>query len=506
MTSSGPFTVLEGPKRRATLAGDSPPGPTAPPPAQPNSIAPAADPATRRTRGMTAPGRRGGGEDPSLLSRSPSGPAAGDPAPAYAQARGHTPEDRLKAASAQWLRDRVTALEAALAEQRDHGDHVPAWAVRLIARHEGVAIFRRSTQTGLEVFGRDAGRLLGRDGSGAPADWHDTIHAADRQAYLEAGRRWLERSGRETLVRDFRIIRPADGMAHWMREVAYLAAPATAESPAVIEGSITDIDQERDSVTRLEEAVTAALIASRATRDFLTMVSHELRTPLNAVIGLSELIANEALGPIGQPRYLEYARDIQAGGETLLEQFNEMLDVLKDTAASPEMRETQFPAEDLLDPLLARARREALNRGLRLSVAFAEGLPSVRGDKRYLRQALGTLLSNAIRFTPDGGAVGIAATTTGDGGLAFRITDTGVGMEQDHVRSLLAPFAALDFSSARSGGGLGLGLALSKRLIELHGGSLTVDTAPDTGTTITITLPQRRLTPQDPGHPAGRGG
>ncbi|HMH64276.1 MAG TPA: HAMP domain-containing sensor histidine kinase, partial [Rhizomicrobium sp.] len=215
---------------------------------------------------------------------------------------------------------------------------------------------------------------------------------------------------------------------------------------------------------------------------------HELKTPLNAVLGFSEIIRDEILGPVGHEGYREYAGDIHKSGTRLLSVINDVLDVsrLEGGLLTLEAR-----SENMLD--VAQSAIE-LARGIthdkrRIEIDVPADLPSLVVDPRRLAQALGNLLANALKFTPPAGQVCLAVQLQPDGGLRLLVKDTGIGMAEETVAAALEPFRQLDGSLARRFEGAGLGLSIAKALAELHGGALSVKSAVGEGTTVTIALP-----------------
>jgi len=242
----------------------------------------------------------------------------------------------------------------------------------------------------------------------------------------------------------------------------------------------------------LAEGVARAEAASRAKTEFLMNMSHELRTPLNAIIGFSELIKDERFGAIAPARYRDYAEDIHKSGTHLLGIVNDLLDLVRVEAGRIEASLADMdPAAVVRDAVqIVRPRAEAAK--LALDVEIAAGLPpTLRSDERRLRQVLVNLLGNAIKFTPEGGRIAVRADAVSSGAPALRIaiSDTGIGIAPEHIALCLSPFGQVDSSLARRFDGVGLGLPLSRKFVELLGGTLAIDSTLGQGTTVTITLP-----------------
>ncbi len=241
----------------------------------------------------------------------------------------------------------------------------------------------------------------------------------------------------------------------------------------------------------LDRARREADRASRAKSQFLANMSHELRTPLNAIIGFSEIIRDQTFGPVGSPQYREYARDIHVSGAHLLDLVNDILDLSKVEAGAIELYDELLDIADMIDSSLMLVRQIADRGGVELAVDLARTLPAVNGDARKIKQVLVNLLSNAVKFTPEGGEVRIAVAVGEQ--LAISVVDTGIGMAPDEIPLALTPFKRIDGELNRSVQGTGLGLPLSKALVEAHGGTLTLASARGRGTTVTVTLPPHRL-------------
>jgi PAS domain S-box-containing protein len=260
-----------------------------------------------------------------------------------------------------------------------------------------------------------------------------------------------------------------------------------------IVGVWTDITDSKRREAAVLEAKEAAELASRAKSTFLANMSHELRTPLNAVIGFAELIGLQVNGPVGHDRYLEYARDIRVSGEHLLILINDILDLSRIEAGAVELNEDDIACAELIDSCARLIAGQAARAGLALEVAPADGLPAIRGDRRRLLQVLINLLSNAVKFTPKGGRIRLWSEQRPDGGLAFCVSDTGIGMSAEGIVEALTPFKQLDNCLARRYEGAGLGLPLAKNLVELHGGRLELASEVGCGTTAGCWLPPERV-------------
>jgi PAS domain S-box-containing protein len=250
-----------------------------------------------------------------------------------------------------------------------------------------------------------------------------------------------------------------------------------------------DVTDRRRVEEELRQSKEAAVFANRAKSEFLANMSHELRTPLNAIIGFSEVIAKELFGPVGNRQYAEYARDVRSSGEHLLQIINDLLDLSKLEAGKQDLHETEIGLPELVEASLRLIGERATAADVAIAVELPAGLPIVFADERLLKQILVNLLSNAVKFTPRGGRIAVRAATTPAGGVALTVADTGIGMSAAEIKVALSPFGQVDGTLARKHQGTGLGLPLARSLAELHGGTLTVESEPGTGTAVTVTLP-----------------
>jgi len=248
----------------------------------------------------------------------------------------------------------------------------------------------------------------------------------------------------------------------------------------------------------LRQAKEQAETANRTKSEFLANMSHELRTPLNAIIGFSDVMRRQVLGPIEVPRYLDYLDNIHDSGEHLLEIINDILDVSKIEAGRLDLVEEIENLAALVEGAVRLMQDRARQGGVSIETHALETLPPVVVDGRRVKQVLLNLLSNAVKFTPAGGRITLAAQRCQDGGLAIALSDTGIGMTEQEIALALTSFGQVDSGVARKHEGTGLGLPLSRALMALHGGDLTVTSRKGEGTTITITLPAERIHHDDP--------
>jgi signal transduction histidine kinase len=227
--------------------------------------------------------------------------------------------------------------------------------------------------------------------------------------------------------------------------------------------------------------------ASRHKSEFLANMSHELRTPLNAIIGFSEVLLERMFGEVNA-KQLEYLQDILTSGQHLLALINEILDLSKVEAGRMELELSTFDLPQTLENALTLVRERATRRGIALELAVDDRLGDVVGDERKIRQVLLNLLSNAVKFTPEGGRVSLAAAPA-DGAVRIAVTDSGIGIAPEDQAAIFEEFRQVGTATAQKAEGTGLGLTLAKKFVELHGGTIWVESELGKGSTFTFTLP-----------------
>ena len=242
----------------------------------------------------------------------------------------------------------------------------------------------------------------------------------------------------------------------------------------------------------LQQRAERAEAQSEAKSAFLATISHELRTPLNAIIGFAGLMEDQRFGPLGAPRYREYVTDIKNSGEHLLGLINNILDLSRAEAGKLHLQEDVVDVADVAEVCVRQMQLRAAESGLRLELALPASPLMLRGDASKLRQILFNLLSNALKFTPVEGHVLLKIEYASDGGINLVVKDSGVGMSPADIPLAMQPFTQLDNRLARRYEGTGLGLPLTRSLVELHGGSLRLESALSEGTTVTVAFPASR--------------
>lgn len=254
----------------------------------------------------------------------------------------------------------------------------------------------------------------------------------------------------------------------------------------------TDVTEREKVEGELRVAKENAERASRAKSEFLAHMSHELRTPLNAIMGFSELMKSEVFGPVGSDRYREYCADIYNSGAHLLSLINDILDLSKIDAGKAELEETGVEVASAIENVLRLVRIRAEEGKVRLETDLAPGLPSVRLDSRKFKQILMNLVSNAVKFTPEGGQVRIGARLGPDRGLLVEVADTGIGISEEDLPRIVTRFGQVTGEHARKHAGSGLGLPLAIELTKLHGGRCDISSQIGVGTVVTLHFPGER--------------
>ena len=260
---------------------------------------------------------------------------------------------------------------------------------------------------------------------------------------------------------------------------------------AMVVTVFVDITQNKRTERELLAAKIQAELANRSKTEFVANMSHELRTPLNAVIGFSQVIAGEMLGPIGTAKYVGYARDIVASAEHLLGLINDILDVSKLEAGRLELVEEMVDPVKIVADLVQLAEPKARASNISVVIRREGVIPQLRADARKLKQIVLNLLVNAIKFSYVGSRVEIVLRNIG-GSVAIAVIDHGIGMEPAEVQLAMTRFGQVASAWTRRHDGTGLGLPLAIGLIELHGGTLTIHSTKGVGTTVTVTFPRER--------------
>lgn len=254
---------------------------------------------------------------------------------------------------------------------------------------------------------------------------------------------------------------------------------------------LRDITQWKTAEEELTQAKRQAENASSQKSDFLAKISHEIRTPLNAIIGFSEVMMEERFGSIGNDRYKDYLKDIRTSGSHIMSLVNDLLDLSKIEAGKLDLKFTAVSTNDVINECVALMQPQANRERVIIRASLPDSVPDVVADQRSLRQIVLNLLSNGIKYNKSGGQVILSTALESNGEVALRVRDTGTGMTSKQLSAALEPFRQLHTSSR--GGGTGLGLPLTKALVEANRASFHIDSTPDQGTLVEIVFPTQRV-------------
>ena len=347
-----------------------------------------------------------------------------------------------------------------------------------VLHRDGSTSYRYISERAKEFYGREPADLIANPTHiGLTADEGD--RAIYRQKLYESARtlqplRW---QGRET---------KPDGTMRW---VEVFSMPRRMENGDThYDGMTIDITDRKRAEEALAAATEAARAASTAKSQFLANISHELRTPLNAILGFSEMLKDGLHGPLGAPEYVEYSRLTHESGVHLLDLVNSILDMARIEAGRYELQFGEVDFSTLANTCLAMVKPAASNKSVRLENQISKPLIAQHVDEGATKQILLNLLSNAVKFTTPDGVVSVSGSN-GKGGIDIAISDTGIGIRPEDLSRLGQPFQQVDASFTRQHGGAGLGLSISRKLMELHGGTLTIESELGVGTTVTVHFP-----------------
>jgi PAS domain S-box-containing protein len=256
---------------------------------------------------------------------------------------------------------------------------------------------------------------------------------------------------------------------------------------------LRDLTQWKRTEGELVQARRQAEQASAAKSEFLAKISHEIRTPLNAILGFSEVMMEERFGPIGNERYVAYLKDIHGSGEHLISLINDLLDLSKIEAGRLDLTFASVNLNEVANQCIAIMQPQANRQRIIIRSAFAAGLPPVVADLRSMRQIVLNLLSNSIKFTRPGGQVIVSTTLTETGEVHLRVRDTGVGMSEAEIATALEPFRQIASAGRSKSGGTGLGLPLTKALVEANRATFAIKSEVNAGTLVEVVFPATRV-------------
>lgn len=329
-----------------------------------------------------------------------------------------------------------------------------------------------------QIFGFTAGEIQGRHVAGTivPAQVKNEVDAVFRLLLANEGG---TRSTNENITKDGRTV-----VCDWYN------TPLSDENGKVIGVSslVQDITHRLETEAQLSRALAAAERANKTKSEFLATMSHEFRTPLNAILGFSEILCAQHFGPLGNQAYQEYARDIHDSGQHMLSLVNDMLDLAAIEAGKRPLQKQAVDIAKTLERCVEDMEHAAKKAGVVLSLSVNDALPPLQADKRSLVQIVYNLLSNGIKYTDPGGRVDISAFAS-DGGIAIKVADTGIGIAPERLSTITEPFSQDHSEAHLSRQGTGLGLSIVKSLVDLHHGSLQLQSTLGEGTVVTVTLP-----------------
>ncbi|MCM2472882.1 PAS domain S-box protein [Rhizobium sp. CG5] len=256
---------------------------------------------------------------------------------------------------------------------------------------------------------------------------------------------------------------------------------------------IRDITQWKRTEEELRNAKRAAETANAHKSDFLARVSHEIRTPLNAIIGFADIMAGERFGPIGHPRYVEYSNDIGRSGRHVLDIVNDLLDISKIEAGEMELDFVAVGLNETVSEAVSIVQPQANGQRVIIRTALSQSVPNVVADLRSIKQIVLNILANAIRFTPSGGQIIVSTAYEGNGSVILRIRDTGVGMSRSELEQAMKPFRQVSAGPRIRGEGTGLGLPLTKAMVDANRATFAIHSSPNEGTLVEVTFPSPRV-------------
>ncbi|MEO5321835.1 PAS domain S-box protein [Mesorhizobium sp. CC13] len=374
--------------------------------------------------------------------------------------------------------DEVAELEGRLAEMRTIIDTATDGVV-LIDRDGTIRSISRPAEA---LFGFDSDEVAGKP-------FHSLFAIESQRAardYLSG----LSEHGVASVLNDGREVigREAQG-----RFIPLFMTIGRLPSDAGFCAVVRDITPWKRAEEELTQARAAAERSSSQKTDFLARISHEIRTPLNAIIGFSELMIDEKFGPVANDRYRDYLRDINRSGNHVLDLVNDLLDISKIEAGQQEMDYEAVSLNDTLAETVAMMQPQANRERVIIRSSLASRLPEVVADRRSVRQIALNILSNAVRYTQAGGQVIVSTAYEASGDIVMRVRDTGIGMSQAEIEQALKPFKQINSLKRARGDGTGLGLPLTKAMVEANRARFSIASTPGEGTLVEVTFPSTRV-------------
>jgi PAS domain S-box-containing protein len=379
--------------------------------------------------------------------------------------------------------------------ERKRAEHELARSERMLREAQRLArtgTWEADLRTGELRWSRGMYDLIGLDPAHhSPNTQHflSLIHPDDRELTHNLTERVFTGQG-GTVAGSYRIVL-ADGSERTLQSHVELIKDSNGRPERAV-GTVQDVTDQRAAERNLMRAVERAKAADKAKSEFLAHMSHELRTPLNAIIGFSQLLMLKNTKFPLSPKQEEYLRDIHNSGAHLLEVINGILNLAKIEAGQTVLEEEVFEVPEIIEWAFRLMAEKAQAGGISLRMGIDPDLPQLRGDPRLIRQALLNLISNATKFSNAGGCVRVEARQNKTGSLSIVVSDTGIGMTEEEIAVALTPFGQVESALHRRFEGTGLGLPLAKKFIELHGGTVVLESTPLEGTTVTVILPHWR--------------
>jgi len=379
-----------------------------------------------------------------------------------------TPEEAVKAAE----------LESSLSEMRAIVDTAT----------DGVAVIGNDGT--IRSINRPAEALFGFDAENVTGKPFTSLFAIESQRTVQDYLAGLSDNGVASVLNDGRQVIGREAQGRFIPLFITIGRLPNGSGYCAV---LRDITHWKRAEEELTQARAQAERASSQKSEFLARVSHEIRTPLNAIIGFSELMIDEKFGPIGNDRYRDYLRDINRSGNHVLDLVNDLLDISKIEAGQQEMAHEAVPLNDTLAQVIAMMQPQANRERVIIRSSLASRLPDVVADLRSVRQIAINLLSNAVRYTPAGGQVVVSTVYERDGSVVLRVRDTGVGMSSAELDEALKPFRQINALRRKRGDGTGLGLPLTRAMVEANRAQFSIASTPGEGTLVEITFPPTRV-------------
>lgn len=341
--------------------------------------------------------------------------------------------------------------------------------------------FVKVNESFCRVYGWQKEDLIGEDIIKIIAPEEQELALKNYDEFIETG---IRSSG------EMRLLRKQGSIANALFTTATLALSQNRRFQVT---TVMDITLRKRMESSLRYAKEQADSSNQAKSAFLANMSHELRTPLNAIIGFSEMMIRETFGPLGSEKYAEYMDDIHLSARHLLEIINEVLDMSKIEAGRVELDEREIDIQELIVSITRMMESKAFSSGLTFKEDIEHGLPFLFADPRLVRQVLTNLVTNAVKYAGQEGVIKVCARIGTHGGVEIIVQDDGVGIPKDKIAEAMEPFGQIhDPSQSFDQQGTGLGLPLAKAMMELHHGSLNIDSDEGEGTTVLMTFPRNR--------------